>query len=135
MISKRSRPRTSRKRSGGGDKNCIETPCSLEMPERIVNLERKSRIMINGRKKMDPPSSITYPPYTIYKQSKKGIGSSSTYWIQRKQSKNRVALTKGKKEFMNNLKLNYSNIYDGIMKSSDDKLGNSFKNLKKKGII
>ncbi len=129
MISKRIRYRTSRKRSGGGDKKCIETPCSVEMPERTVTLPRNSR-MVKGRKVLDPPSSITYPSYTIYKQSTKGLGSSSTYWIQRKKSKNRVAETKGKKEFMNNLNLHYTNIYNGIKKSSDAELG-IFKNLKK----
>jgi hypothetical protein len=123
MISKRSRRRTSRKRSGGGDKKCIETPCSVEMPERTITLPRNKRVF-------DPPSSITYPSYTIYKQSTKGLGSSSTYWIQRKKSKSLVAETKGKKEFMNNLNLYYTNFYNDILKSSDAELG-IFKNLKK----
>ena len=130
MISKRNRRRTSRKRSGGGDKKCIETPCSLEMPERTIHSTRNSR-MVRGRKMLDPPSSITYPSYTIYKQSTNGLGSSSTYWIQRKKSKTRVAETKGKKEFMNNLLTECGNCYDGIMKSKDAELGNTFKDLKK----
>lgn len=129
MVSKRSRRRTSRKRSGGGDKNCIETPCSVEIPERTITLQRKSR-MVKGRKVLDPPSSITYPSYTIYKQSTKGLGSSSTYWIERKKSNSIVAETKGKKEFMNNLNLYYTHFYNDIKKSSDAELG-IFKNLKK----
>ena len=130
MISKRSRRRTSRKRSGGGDKKCIETPCTIEMPERTIHSSRNVR-MVKGRKMMDPPSIITYPSYTIYKQSTKGLGTSSTYWMQHENNNSRIAEAKGKKAFMEALKKECGNCYDGIMTSSDAKLGKTFKSLKK----